>query len=372
MRILVAPDSFKGSASQHHVASALEHGLHRGWGDGLEVERRLMADGGEGTTEIFLQAGAIWVPVPVHDAYGRLRTAGWARHGALGIVEAAQGSPYVSPPDRPARVRESTSQGTGELLQAALNDEQVSEVWVALGGSGCIDGGMGLLEALGAEFHDAAGRRLTARVENWGRVERVALPTIQKPVVVLADAWVPLLGSDGALQLFGPQKGLAIEEARQLEPSLGHFASRMGTNLITRSGAGAAGGMGMALAALGAQLVPGAEWIADWIGLPEALQRADVVVTGEGRLDRQSLVGKAVGVVLDRARKAHVPAVVVAGSLPDELDPFYQRGLSVALSLGREPRERDQAMANTVQDLEAAAETLGRMLRMCRVMGRAE
>ena len=124
--------------------------------------------------------------------------------------------------------------------------------------------------------------------------------------------------------------------------------------------------MGMALAAMGARLVRGAEWIAEWIDLASAIRGSDLVVTGEGQLDRQSLVGKVIGVVLDRAFVAGVPVVVVAGALPDDLEPFYQRGLRFALSLGRGPRDRAQALQDTEQDLEAAGETLGRMLRMGR------
>ncbi len=372
MRIVLAPDSFKGTATQQQVAAALERGLRRGWGRSLDVETRLMADGGEGTADIFVNAGALWVPEVVHDAYGRPRQAGWARHGAIGIVEAAQGSPYVPPADRPASVLETTSRGTGELVQAAWNHPQVTEVWVALGGSGCVDGGMGLLDALGAKFYDREGRSLQPRVPNWPRVARIDLPALKKPVRVLADVWVPLLGPDGALQMFGPQKGLDQEKARELEPDLEHFAACLGPGLASSPGAGAAGGMGAALAALGAHLTRGAEWIAERTELAAAVSRADLVVTGEGRMERQSLVGKVVGVVLDHARKAHVPAVVVAGSIPDDLGPFYQRGLSFALALGREPRESLKALADTERDLEAAGETLGRMLCVASAMRKGD
>lgn len=372
MRIVLAPDSFKGGATQKQVATALERGLRRGWGGDLVVETRLMADGGEGTTDIFLNAGALWVPLMVHDAYGRPRSAGWARYGSVGIVEAAQGSPYVPPADRPASVLQSTSRGTGELVRAASNDPHVTEVWVALGGSGCVDGGMGLLEALGAKFYDNRGRTLAAAATNWGRTARIDLPALGKPIRVLADVWVPLLGPKGALQMFGPQKGLDIEKAQELEPNLERFALRLGPAVASLPGAGAAGGMGMALAALGARLVRGAEWIAEWTELAPAIRRADLVVTGEGRMDRQSLVGKVVSVVLDQAREENVPAVVVAGSIPDELGPFYHRGLSFALALGREPRDHTQALQGTERDLEAAGETLGRMLRAGRGMRRGD
>lgn len=366
LRILVAADSFKGSLGQHAVCRAIGQGLNRGFSEPLAIDLCPLADGGEGTGALFERAGGQPQPVAAVDAYGRPSEAHWTLFQGVALVEAAVGSPYVAPDMRPAGALTATSRGTGQIIRAALNDSRVSEVWVALGGTGSVDGGFGLLAELGARFYDARGALLRAGTEAWTHVRRAEVPALKKPVVALADVWVPLLGDDGALHRFGPQKGLDREEIEQSEPRLAAFADVVAPAFKDSPGAGAAGGMGFALAALGARLERGAEWMARWSGLDERVKGADVVITGEGRLDSQSLLGKVVSVVLDYAKPAHKPVIVLAGQIPDDLAPFYDRGMSAALSIASGPLDAAAAYRRTGARLAYTAESVGRMLAMLR------
>lgn len=357
-RVLIAMDSFKGSLTAGTACRAFAEGLRR-VSPALTADCCPLADGGEGTGDVL---GGEIVPVRVVDTYGRPADARWIRHGRVAVVEASAGSPYLSPERRPGPANVSTSRGTGLLVRSALADPAVDEVWVALGGTGTVDGGIGFLDALGAHFYDYQDHPLDAVMGNWHKVERVTLPHLAKRVVGLADVWVPLLGVDGALARFGPQKGLSSADARRLGPSLARFSERINSRAAAAPGAGAAGGIGFALAALGAELVSGARWIAQAVGLSDRVQQADWVVTGEGCLDEQSLLGKVVSEVLAVARRNGRPVWAVAGTVPLNLNRFYEAGLTAAESLVSGPMDVKDAQNATERFLEAAGERFGRML----------
>ncbi|MCY0877647.1 MAG: glycerate kinase [Firmicutes bacterium] len=358
--VLIACDAFKGSVNQQDAASAIARGLARGF-PGLKVDLCPLADGGEGSGLIVKSRGGQAFSQVVPDAYGSPHVAEWVYYEGIALVESAQGSPYVPPGRRPGSALTTTSRGTGELVSAALGHPNVREVWVALGGTGCVDGGIGFLGALGATFYDRDGRLLDPVVASWARVEQVVLPPLAKPVVGLSDVWVPLLGEHGALRLFGPQKGLRREEVEAAEVALAHFAKAINPQAASLPGAGAAGGIGFALRALGASLRPGAAWFAEWCQLSERMAEADLVVTGEGRLDQQSLLGKVVSVVLEESGRQHKPVIALAGEIPDDLSAFYQAGLTSAWPIVPGPVTLEAAVSHTREWLEAAGERLGRL-----------
>jgi glycerate 2-kinase len=318
MRVIIAPDSFKGSVPARDAAQAIAAGWREVRPDDVLLEVP-MADGGEGTIAVVAAArpDAMWQPLTVTGPDGRPVDAGWLLlPDGTAVVElaAAAGLPLMASLDALG----ATTHGLGELLRAAAGDEAVARILVALGGSATTDGGTGALRALGARFLDAAGKELPGGGGSLGRLTTVEPVSVVAPaggVGCLVDVAVPLLGPRGAAAQFGPQKGATAAEVRLLEDGLARLADVLGGD-PTEPGAGAAGGTGYGLAAgWGASLVPGAAQVAEVAGLPSALAGADLLVTGEGRYDEQSTQGKVVGYLLEAARAAGVEAHVVAGSI---------------------------------------------------------
>lgn len=326
---MVAPDSFKGSITAREAADAMELGARQALGPAATIRTVPMADGGEGTLDVLLDAwqGRV-VEVEVHDAIGRRRTArlGLSGDGTTAIIEAAEanGLPHVN--DVPLRPLQATSLGVGELALAAL-DEGVEEILLCIGGSASTDGGTGLLQGLGARFLDPAGEPAAPEGGQLHRIHAVDLDGLHPRATevrwrIAIDVDNPLVGPRGAAATFGPQKGATVEEVALLDDGLDHLASVLahvcGTSadeLRRHRGCGAGGGIpAAALALLRAETVAGVQLVADALGLPEILRDADLVLTGEGQLDEQSLHGK----VIDGVRRRTSPStavVVIAGSV---------------------------------------------------------
>lgn len=329
MRIVVAPDKFKGSLEAPDVAAALEAGI-RSVDPSARVVRLPVADGGEGTLEAALGAGFVSGPVTVTGPVGQPVEAAFALRDRTAVVEMALASGLAALPvdehgEPVLDAGGATSRGTGELVRAAL-DAGAELVVLGVGGSACTDGGAGLLQALGARLLDAAGEELDRGGAALARLDRVDLAGLDPRLagtefVLAADVDHPLLGERGAAAVFGPQKGAGPEQVRALDASLTVLRDRLGDALgetalraAEAPGAGAAGGVGYAaLAVLGARRRPGVEVVLEFVGLAEELSGADLVITGEGSLDEQSLGGKTPLGVLDTARGAGVPALAVCG-----------------------------------------------------------
>ncbi|CUU57926.1 glycerate kinase [Parafrankia irregularis] len=382
LRVVIAPDSFKGSVSATEAAAALASGWSATRPDDVVVTIPI-ADGGEGTLDSFAAAvpGTRRHELDVTGPDGRPVTgAAWLElPDGSALVELAQASglPLMSAPD-PLNAH---TFGLGELVGAAL-DTGVRSVLVALGGSASTDGGTGLLAALGARFLNAAGRPLAlggGALADLAAVDLHGLrPGPPEGIRCLVDVTAPLLGPRGAATVFGPQKGAGPAEIDRLEAGLARLAalmpglgaagqgsSRSGTSgaadvgsgsvgsgsvgsgsagpvLAEQPGTGAAGGTAYGLAAaLGATLVPGARSIAEHTGLPAALAEADLVITGEGRFDRTSLGGKVVGGVVTMAQAAGVPVLLVAG----QVDGPVPAAVSDALALVDLAGDRAHAIA---------------------------
>lgn len=319
--ILVAPDKFKGSADASTVAEALAAGIADA--DPYRAVRRLpVADGGEGTVAAALAAG--WAPVTV-DATGptgRPLAVTYARRGPTALVELAAVAGLAVLPGGVPQPMDATTRGLGTVLAHAL-DAGAGEIVVGLGGSATTDGGAGLLTGLGARVLDTAGHELPPGGAALARASRVDLSALhprarEVPIVFACDVDNPLLGPSGAAAVYGPQKGASEEQVARLDAASARWASVLaqttGRDVADRPGAGAAGGTPCgAMAVLGSGIQPGVDTVLELVGFPAALRDADLVVTGEGCLDRQTLHGKAPAGVAGAARAAGVPVVAVAG-----------------------------------------------------------
>lgn len=326
MKVVIAPDSFKGSLDAARVAGALAQGW-RQVRPGDVVVPLPLADGGEGTLDVLAAAvpDAVWHEVAgVCGPDGRPVDAAWLLlpDGSAAVELArSSGLGLMATPDAGG----ATTYGLGEVIAAATRHPMTRRLLVALGGSATTDGGTGALTALGARFLDASGnpvRRGGAGLLDLASVDLAGLPPPPADgVQCLVDVAAPLLGPDGAAHQFGPQKGAGPDDVDRLERALARLAEVLGGDPAA-PGSGAAGGTAYGLATgWGAELVPGAVTLAERAGLPSALADADVVITGEGAFDSQSLGGKIVGHVLGRAARADVRALVVAGTVAPGVAP---------------------------------------------------
>ena len=326
MNFLVAPDSFKGSLSSVEVAEAVKAALTEAMPDCV-VRCMPISDGGEGLVQALAPSmGAGIVSAQVHDPLGRMVCASYAFSGSTAIMEMAEASGLclVSQLDRD--IMEADSRGFGELVLDAL-DRGCRDFLLGIGGSATNDAGMGMLQALGWRFYDSSGALLPA---GGGYLEKIAwidgsgadtrLPEARFRVACDVDN--PLYGEDGSAAVFGPQKGATAQQVEALDRGLRNFArlvqEGMGVDLQAVPGSGAAGGVGGALKAfLAAPLLPGAHLVLDALGFDTLASTSDMVITGEGCLDAQSLRGKACMAVLQRSRALGVPVVAVCGIVKD-------------------------------------------------------
>lgn len=323
MRILVAPDSLKGTADAAAAAAALAEGWRTARPDD-DLVCLPLADGGEGTLRVLAAAGPTprWHRAPVTGPDGRTVSGCWLERDSTGFIELAQASGLPLMAARDPLGAQTT--GTGELIARAL-DAGVTRIVITLGGSASTDGGTGALAALGARFLDANGHDLPAGGGALPGLASADLSSLRSPpsggVSCLTDVRAPLLGPGGAAAVFGPQKGAGAAQIAVLEAGLARLADVLGGD-PDAEGAGAAGGTGYGFAAAwGAVIMPGAAELCRAAGLDAELSRADLVLTGEGRYDASSGDGKITGTVLAAAARAGVPAAVVAGVVAADPPP---------------------------------------------------
>ena len=372
MRILVAPDKFKGSMTGREAGEAMRAGLMRVWPD-ASVDVVPVADGGDGTATALLDAvGGRRVQRSVSGPDGRRvdTSFGLLGDGQTAIVELAVASGLALMPGGSNDPLTATTFGTGELVLGAI-EAGARRIVLAIGGSATNDAGAGALSALGARFLDASGTELApggAALARLTRIDDSALNERLKGVSIeiACDVDNPLVGPNGASAIYGPQKGASPEDVRVLDAALTHFADvvekKTGVDVRDVPGAGAAGGIaGGFLALAGARLVPGANLVFDLIGFDRRMDGASLVITGEGQLDRQTLSGKAPYAVARAASERDIPAAAVAGTVDLRGDDLEKMHLVAAepLVTGK-PSEDDMRRA---RELTAdAAERLARKL----------
>lgn len=374
MRVLLAPDSFGGSLTAAEAATAMAEGWARTEPKDTAVLLPL-ADGGTGFVEVLHTArGGTRHEREVTGPLGAPTSATWLELDGTAYLESASACGLHLVDERTPRTAASaTSRGVGELLAAASAAAGYGprapgwrSIVVGLGGSACTDGGAGMLAALGAVIRDADGAALPdgggalARAARLDGLADVRARFEGVDLVVAADVDHVLTGPEGAAAVFGPQKGADEETVAALDAALTTWAGVLGDGLADLPGAGAAGGLGVALAALGARRVAGGELVREVAGLDEALARADLVVTGEGRLDAQSLHGKLVSVVAARAREQGVPCIALAGQVDMSTGEALEAGLEGVYSVAADAGSVEAALAEPAARLADLAEGVAR------------
>ncbi|MHC8320122.1 glycerate kinase [Pseudomonas sp. GB2N2] len=375
MKIVIAPDSFKDSLCAQGVADAIALGLAEVWPD-AQLVKCPMADGGEGTVESILAACEGQLRrINVRGPLGtRVDAAwGWLPHSHTAIIEMAEASGLQLVPVDQRDACNSSTFGTGELIRAAL-DEGAQRIILAIGGSATNDGGAGAMQALGVKLLDAQGQTLAPGGLALQQLFRIDLNELDPRLArvrfdIAADVDNPLCGPHGASAIFGPQKGASPEQVQQLDHALGHFAEHcahvLDNDVRDEPGSGAAGGLGFAAKAfLGAQFKAGVDVVAELVGLADAVKDADLVITGEGRFDAQTLRGKTPFGVARIARQHGVPVIVIAGTLGEGYQALYAHGIDAAFALASGPMSLEQACTEAPRLLRERASDIARVWRM--------
>ncbi|HEV3157997.1 MAG TPA: glycerate kinase [Candidatus Baltobacteraceae bacterium] len=363
MQILIAPDKFKGSCSAPDVAEALARGV-RSVDPQSEITIIPMADGGEGTVAAFIAGGARALSCTVRGPLETPVHARFALDGTTAIVEMAAASGLVLLDPRERDARRASTYGTGEMIRSAL-DAGATRLLIGIGGSATNDAGAGMLSALGVRFLDERGRELEPGGAALACIASIDMSGLDArlrsiAVTVAADVDSPLCGRDGASVVYGSQKGASADDIVFLDAALSHFADvvakTLGNDMRDLPGAGGAGGLGFALITfLGAKIRAGIDVIAEFQGLPQALQHADLCLTGEGRIDEQTLRGKTVAGVLRLARQTNTPVIAFTGSIDANAEAVLaSKGVLVIPILDR-VMNLDEAIREVSSLLERAA-----------------
>jgi glycerate 2-kinase len=368
LKIVIAPDKFKGSLPAAEVAAAIAAGLRAGL-PAAELVGIPVADGGDGTVDAAVAAGFERVPVTVDGPTGEPVRASYARRGEVAVVELATACGLMRlPGGRPAPLTAS-SFGAGQVLAAAL-EAGARRIIFGVGGSASTDGGAGLLQALGARVLDTRGEPLAlggAALRDVATLDLAGLhPALRGRSVILAtDVVNPLTGPDGAAEVYGPQKGATPKQVRELDSGLRRWAAVVaratGTDWAQAAGAGAAGGVGFAaLAVLGAERRLGIGVILDLLDFEAALDGADLVITGEGSLDTQTLAGKAPAGVARAAARRGIPVVAVAGRSTLTDDELARAGIAAVYTLSELEPDPARSSAEAGQLLRRVGQALAR------------
>jgi len=373
VRIVIAPDSFKGSLTALEAANAMEEGLKRVFPK-AEIVKVPMADGGEGTVQSLVDATGGRIVKKV--VTGPLGDKVEAQFGILGdgrtaVIEmaSASGLPLVPPDKRNPMV--TTTYGTGELIKAAL-DMGCRRFIIGIGGSATNDGGGGMAQALGVKLLDKDGNDIPFGGGGLLKLDRIDISTLdpriaESEIVVACDVDNPLTGPRGAARVYSPQKGATPEMVEILDKALERFAEAvkrdLGRDIKDVPGAGAAGGLGAGLMAfLNAKLQLGVDIVIEATGLEEKVKGADLVITGEGGIDSQTVYGKTPIGVAKVAKKFGIPVLAVAGGISDDASVVYEHGIDGLMSIIPRPITLDEAMAQGPKLLSDAAERIARLL----------
>lgn len=360
-KCVVVSDSFKGTVSSREICAIAQRVIPRHF-PACEVVCIPVADGGEGTVDCFIQAmGAQRVEVTVTNALGEKSAAAYAHLDELAIIEmaAAAGLPQVGARRCPGTA---TTYGVGELIAHAVGSG-CKRILLGLGGSATNDGGCGCAAALGVGFLDADGQSFVPVGDTLGRIARIDTARAEEllhgvEITIMCDVTNPLYGPAGAAYVFAPQKGADAEKVKRLDAGLRHFGdvirSQLGIDVSMMPGAGAAGGMGAGCAALlGGTIQSGIDAVLDVTGFDRQLEGADLVITGEGRIDSQSADGKVISGVARRTRAKGIPLIAIAGGIADSAVAVYDIGVSAMFSTDRAALPVDMLGARSPGDYEA-------------------
>ncbi len=370
-KCIVISDSFKGTLSSLEICDIARQSVPRFFPE-CQVVTVPVADGGEGTVECFVEAiQAQPVTVEVSGPYGEKIQATYARSGSRAVVEmaCAAGLPMVGERRNPEAT---TTYGVGEVIRHAV-EHGCDQILLGLGGSATNDGGCGAAAALGARFYDEAGRDFVPTGGTLNQISRIDLselkPLMQKVrVTVMCDVENPLYGPTGAAHIFGPQKGADEEMVERLDSGLrsldAAFQRELGLSLAQMPGAGAAGGMGAGCVAfLGAELKSGIEAVLDMVEFDRTLEDADLVITGEGRIDSQSVHGKVISGIAKRTQSRGVPLVAIVGGIAQGAEEAYSLGVTAMFGIDREAVAFSEYAHRTRENYQRTLEDILRLVR---------
>ncbi|WP_375753001.1 glycerate kinase [Vibrio sp. HN007] len=372
MKVVIAPDSFKESLTAKEVCQAVETGLKRVWQD-AEFVHVPVADGGEGTVQSLVDAtdGKL-VELSVT---GPLNTPVDAFYGILGdnataVIEMAAASGLHHVPSDKRDPKLTTSLGTGELIKHAL-DSGITKLIIGLGGSATNDGGIGMLTALGAKFLDSEGNQVTPNGAGLAQIRDINVDELdsrlqQTNILVACDVDNPLCGEHGASATFGPQKGATSNDVVYLDQGLKHYGAKvmlqLGKEVVNVPGAGAAGGMGAALIGFtSARLKAGIDIVVETVQLSERIEGADLVITGEGRIDWQTVHGKTPMGVAREAKKHSVPVIAMSGCVGENYQAVYDIGIEAVFAAVPRAMDLPTAFAESGINLANLAENVARI-----------
>lgn len=357
MHILIAPNAFKNSLSATDAATAIEKGLQQSRLN-FTAECFPVGDGGDGTGDLLIKKlGAAIIETKARDPLGRPITASFGLTGDTAIIEMASATGLRLLDKTELDPLHASSTGTGDLIRAAL-DKKARHIIIGMGGSATVDGGTGILTTLGIRFDPAS-------IDTTGLDPRLAATRI----TILCDVDNPLLGPRGAAAVFGPQKGATPQGVQQLEAALQHLAQLIKQTTGKETGAlpagGAAGGAAAGLFGLiNANLVNGIDYFLQLTGFDEALQHADLVITGEGSIDEQTLHGKAPFGVALRAKEQGIPVIGLAGQLLQDPTPKLSQYFTALLPINHQALPLPEALSHTSANLTATARALGNLLAL--------
>ncbi|HDL5699560.1 TPA: glycerate kinase [Mannheimia haemolytica] len=375
MKIVIAPDSFKESLTALEVAQAIQQGFARVFPE-AEYQLVPMADGGEGSVQSLIDAThgslqKISVIAPLANSVEAFFGLSGDKKTAFIEMAAASGLHLVPIEQRNPLV--TTSYGTGQLIKAAL-DLGVEKIILGIGGSATNDGGVGMLQALGARFLNTEQQEISFGGEALSQIQQIDLSSLdsrlkQVEFEVACDVDNPLCGERGASAIFGPQKGATTEMVKTLDHALLHFAetvkSQLGIEIAEKAGAGAAGGMGGGLLLLpNVMLRSGVQIILEATELAEKLVDADLVVTGEGRMDAQSIAGKTPIGVAKTAKQFGKPVIAIVGSLKEDYPVVYQHGIDAVFPIIRQVSNLETVLKSGKENLISTAENVARLWRI--------
>ncbi|MFD1414069.1 glycerate kinase family protein [Oceanobacillus jeddahense] len=375
-KIIIAPDSFKESMTAKQAAEAIARGFSTVFQEEVNPEIIPMADGGEGTTQSLADAlqGTIYYKT-VTNSNGEPVQAAYAISGdnSTAIIEAAEASGLELIPPHQRNPLLATTYGTGELIQAAL-EHGITKIILGIGGSATNDGGAGMLEALGVQFYHRNGERLDQGGGHLIDLDHIDISNLDPrlenvEIVVACDVDNPLLGANGASAVYGPQKGATEDMVNQLDKALRnyHNVQERTTSKSVKDipGSGAAGGLGAGLLAfLDAKLEPGVEIVLKETNFYERASGADLVITGEGKIDGQTIYGKTPVGVAKAAKQSNIPVIAVCGTLGQNYEKVYEHGIDAAFSVIQAPCELKDALENGPVYLEGLATNIAKVLKL--------
>lgn len=366
LKIIIASDSFKGSATSKEVANYIEKGIKKFYKKELEIIKIPIADGGDGTVEAIIEGTdgeykylEVFDPLrkTIQAKFGIFKNTAileMAEAAGINLLKKEELNPYIT-----------STFGVGQMLKKIL-DLGIKNIYIGLGGSATNDGGAGMLSALGAKFYDINKNEIGYTPIELEKLDRIDLKNLDKrlletKITILSDVNNPLYGKNGASYIYGPQKGATPEMIEKLDNILKNYAEKINTNIgkdySNEKGSGAAGGLGFALRSIcNAEFKQGIMEIIKILNFENRIKNSDLIITGEGRIDNQSVNGKTPIGIAKLAKKYNIPVIAVVGSSDINLDEIYKNGIDLVIDVINEPISLEEAMTNTEKLIEFAGE----------------